>query len=111
MALLWTVPADAQNATAGKGLAQQRCQICHSFTWDAPAGIGPNLVGVFGRKAGAAKFPYSPAMANASIVWTAPALDKYLAGPTKAVPGTRMVLAVPDARQRADIIAYLRTLK
>jgi cytochrome c len=54
-------------------------------------------------------FEYSAAMKNAHIVWNAQTLDRFLANPLKTVPGTSMTCdGVPDASERADLIAYLR---
>jgi cytochrome c len=72
--------------------------------------MGPHLQGLFGRKAGTiegAHF-YSDALKESGIVWDEATLDSYLAAPTKAVPGTTMMIGVPDAQQRADLIAYLK---
>ena len=98
------------NAARGKTLFQQRCAACHSV---APNGrsVGPNLVGVVGRKAAAAQFNYSPAMKKSGLVWDSATLDKYLATPTKTVPGTRMVIGTPAAPDRAAIIAYLNGVR
>ena len=53
-------------------------------------------------------FPYSDAMKRSGIVWNAQTLDRFLADPTGVVPGTAMGYAgVKDARERADLIAYL----
>ena len=71
--------------------------------------VGPSLHGVFGRKAGElADFRYSPAMKRSGITWTPQTLDTFIADPQKAVPGNRMPFAgMPDAADRADLIAYL----
>jgi cytochrome c len=70
------------------------------------------LRGVVGRKAAAVtSFNYSTAMKQSNITWTQANLDRYLAAPTKIVPGTRMVIAVSDATQRAAIIKYLSQTK
>jgi cytochrome c len=100
----------AQDATAGKAAFAQ-CSSCHSI--DGTNGTGPTLNGVFGRKAGSvADFRYSRAMKNASFEWTAQLLDAYLADPQKAVPGNVMPFSgVADAQQRADLVAYLNTLR
>jgi cytochrome c len=112
LVLLASASVQAQTATsAGQQAFKQRCQVCHSVTAGAPAAAGPNLAGVFGRKAGSTSFRYSAAMAKAPMVWNKATLDKYLAAPTKAVPGTRMVIAVSDAKQRAAIIDYLAKAK
>jgi cytochrome c len=101
----------APPAANGETLFRQRCQVCHSVVPAKPAGVGPNLRGVVGRKAAAATFNYSTAMKQSKITWTQANLDRYLAAPTKTVPGTRMVTAVNDAAQRAAIIKYLSQTK
>jgi cytochrome c len=101
----------APPAANGETLFRQRCQVCHSVDVTKPAGVGPNLRGVVGRKAATATFNYSAAMKQSNITWTQANLDRYLAAPTKIVPGTRMVIAVSDATQRAAIIKYLSQTK
>ena len=108
--LLVLASAHAQDAAAG-GMAFQQCAECHS-----PAdsdGNGPGLKGVVGRRAGGkAGFIYSPAMAKATVTWDAATLDKFLADPRAVVPGTSMAYGGDDdAKDRADLIAYLKTLK
>lgn len=101
--------APAGNAAKGKALFST-CAGCHDLTTTAK--IGPPLKGVVGRKAGSvAGFSYSPAMQKAGVAWTPEKLDQYLAGPTAMVPGSRMGIRITDAQKRADIIAYLRTLR
>ena len=100
----------AQDAAAG-GMAFQQCAECHSpGTSD---GAGPGLKGVFGRRAGTkAGFAYSDAMARSARVWDDALLDAFLADPRKAVPGTTMDWPGDgDAKERADLVAYLKTLK
>jgi cytochrome c len=107
------VPAYAAgDATAGKTVFA-RCAICHTTNKNGPNGIGPNLFGVVGRKAGtAANFNYSAAMKGSGITWTADKLDAYLTHPAQVVPGNRMAFAgIANQQQRADVIAYLATLK
>ena len=101
----------APPAPNGATLFKQRCSVCHSVKAGGPSALGPNLSGVSGRKAGSAKFAYTPALKAAKINWTAENLDKYVAGPTKFVPGTRMVISVTDPAQRAAIVAYLGTMR
>ncbi len=95
----------------GAQLFKARCSICHTAIAGAPSTMGPNLSKVVGRTSGTSSFNYSPALKNAKLVWTKATLDKYLAGPAKLVPGTRMAIAVSDAAQRAAIISYLATAK
>ena len=102
--------AHAQDTAAG-GMAFQQCAECHSpGTAD---GAGPGLKGVFGRRAAAKDgFAFSPALAASKIVWDNKALDAFLANPQKAVPGTSMAYGGDtDAKERADLIAYLKSLK
>jgi cytochrome c len=102
----------AGNASTGDALFN-RCVICHSNTKGAPNRMGPNLFGVVGRKAGTyAGFSYSAAMRHAGFVWTPQKLDAYLKSPPTVVPGNNMPFAgISDAAQRADLVAYLATLK
>lgn len=96
----------------GEALYRQRCQMCHSVVEEAKSsGVGPNLRGVVGRMAGTATFNYSNAMKQSKITWVPANLNRFLAAPTKLVPGTRMVVAVTDAAQRAAIIKYLSQSK
>lgn len=84
-----------------------RCAACHSLTYDR---TGPRHCGLFGRHAGSVPgFAYSAAMKRSDIVWSAKTLDRFLADPAKAVPGTSMTYAgVPDRGERAALIAYLK---
>jgi cytochrome c len=102
--------AASQDVDAGKQVYAQ-CSACHSI--DGSNGVGPNLNGVIGRKAGSvAGFRYSRAMKGASIVWDDKTLDAYIADPQKVIPGNVMPFAgIADAKQRADVVAYLQALK
>ena len=106
------LPAMAQAQPApGASLFASKCQICHSVAAKgAPALLAPNLRGLVGRRAASGAFPsYSTALKKSGLTWLKDTLDTFLAAPGKLVPGTRMVIAVPDAKQRADIIAWLAT--
>ena len=97
------------DATRGKALFNVRCGFCHTVT--DQNGAGPHLSGVFGRKAGTVEgFGYSKALPASGIVWNEQTLDNYLADPSKAVPDTSMQVRIPNAQDRADIIAYLKTV-
>ena len=109
--VLLAVPgAHAQDAAAG-GMAFQQCAECHSP--GSTDGVGPGLKGVVGRRAGSKEgFIYSPAMKKAAIVWDDATLAAYLADPRAVVPGTTMAYAGDDdAKERADLVAFLKTLK
>jgi cytochrome c len=83
-----------------------RCAACHALSYDR---VGPRHCGLLGRKAGSVpSFDYSAALKKSGIVWTAKTLDRFIADPPKAVPGTTMTYAgVKDPNERADLIAYL----
>ena len=110
LCLAGTARADG-DAAAGKRVFAQ-CAICHS---PAPGRnmVGPSLFGVFGRtSASVPNFSYSAAMKNANKTWDAAALDIYLTDPKALVPGTKMIFpGLKSADDRANIIAYLATLK
>jgi cytochrome c len=112
LAVSFAGPAPAANIANGKALFS-RCAACHTADKGGPNGLGPNLYGVIGRKAGSKKdFSYSAAMRNSGIVWSNQKVDAYIAHPADVVPGNRMAFAgLPDAKQRADLIAWLDTLK
>jgi cytochrome c len=98
----------AADMNRGRDLWEAKCTGCHSL--DANR-VGPLHRGVFGRKAGTAPgFAYSAAVRNAGFVWDEARLDQWLAGPAKLLPGSRMGFAVADPADRADIIAYLKSL-
>ncbi len=100
--------ASAQTAPNGEILYKQRCAACHAIAPGAKSVLAPSLRGVVGRNAAATPaFNYSPALKGSKLVWTRPNLEKFIAAPTKLVPGTRMVMAVPDAKQRGAILNYI----
>ena len=107
MVLVVTGSAWAESAAVRGRQIYERCQGCHSIDRDR---AGPRHRGLFGRRAGTVPgFKYSDAMRRSGIVWTAATLDRFLAAPTKAVPGTTMGFdGVKDPRERADLIAYLK---
>jgi cytochrome c len=98
----------AAESDAGRGemLYEQRCGACHGLNVDR---VGPHHRGVFGRWSGSVEgYDYSPALRRARVVWNSETLAAWLANPEKLIPGQRMGYSVPDALDRADIIAYLR---
>jgi cytochrome c len=96
------------DAARGKTLFS-RCSTCHTITNQNK--VGPSLAGVVGRKAGTVEGArYSKALPASGIVWDDQTLDSFLADPAKAVPGTSMMVKLPNAQDRADIIAYLKTI-
>jgi cytochrome c len=98
--------AQAGDAKAGEAI-YSRCLACNTLAYDR---TGPRHCGLFGRRAGSVRdFAYSDAMKRSSIVWNEKSLDRFLANPLTAVPGTAMGYAgVADPKERADLIAYLK---
>ena len=103
-------PGHAQDAEHGKTIFKT-CAACHAT--DHANRVGPGLAEIIGRKAGMVPgFSYSDAMKKSGIVWDAKILDAYLESPQKVVPGNRMPYAgLKDPTNRADLVAYLATLK
>jgi cytochrome c len=100
----------APNAADGQAIFKQRCAVCHATEPGQPATMGPNLAGVVGRGAAATEFRYSAALKASGLSWTRESLDTYLAAPQKLVPGTRMVVGVPEVTQRTSVVDYLASI-
>ena len=103
--------ADA-DPDSGQRVFKGQCGTCHA----AVAGrnlTGPSLAGLIGRKAGDVPgFHYSEANGAAGFTWDAARLDTYLADPKAVIPGTSMMYnGLKNDEKRADLIAYLETLK
>jgi len=118
IALLATPAAYADgikgNAANGKKLFMGNiCPTCHSVKKKDDLKIGPNLVGVVGRKAGTSLSLMGPTenLTKYGVIWSAETLDEFLANPNAKVPGTPMMGILTDPQERADVIAYLVTLK
>jgi glucose/arabinose dehydrogenase/cytochrome c2 len=106
------VPALGADATAGKTLFRQQCSICHTAEpGDNGGAQGPSLVGVYGRPAaGGAGFSYTGALRAAHLTWDAATLKRFLASPTTVVPGSAMVVSVPNESDRDNLVAYFENL-
>lgn len=106
------LPAAAQDADAGQRVFNQ-CRACHTVEQGGRNGVGPNLYGIFGRRAATIEgFRYSAAMrakAEEGLVWQEATLRPYLEAPRNVVPGGSMTFAgLRNAQQMNDLIAYLR---
>ena len=106
------LPAAAQSGDASRGqrVFNQQCRACHTLDKGGAQTAGPNLHGLFGRKAGTAEgYAFSDAMKASGIVWDETTLAEYNRDPKGKVPGTKMVFnGVKQAPQLADIVAYLQ---
>jgi cytochrome c len=102
-------PAPAGDAARGAAVFGQ-CAACHAVEPGRHL-TGPSLAGVWGRKAGTTEgfTRYSDALKQSGLVWDDKTLDAWLRDPQRIVPGTSMTFpGLPNARQRADVIAYLK---
>lgn len=98
------------DAAKGRTLFNQ-CRACHSDV-AGTNGIGPSLHGVIGRAAGSvAGYAYSPANKASHRTWDRETIFTYLESPMRAIPGTKMTFLMANPQQRADVIAYLETLR
>jgi glucose/arabinose dehydrogenase/cytochrome c2 len=106
----------AGDATKGKAFFEINCAVCHSPVL-GPENLvlmkqGPSLVGVVGRPAGSLPhFNYTKAIRETGLTWDTASLYRFLENPMEVVVGTTMPIPVADPRNRADVIAYLATLK
>ncbi len=99
----------AGDVERGKALFDRKCTGCHSLDSNRE---GPRLRDVYGRKAGTVSgFSYSDALRNSGVVWDAINLERWIRDSDAMLPQSAMGFAVPKTQDRADIVAYLRTLK
>ncbi len=97
------------DAVRGARAYQTHCSECHTVDKDD---TGPRHGGVLGRRAGSLPgFAYSPALKASTVTWDAALLDRWITNPDLVVPGQAMDFKLGDAAARADIVAYLITLK
>ncbi len=115
LALLGAAPAaQAQMAVPaaappdGATLFKRQCGTCHSLV-PGEARQGPNLAGVYGRKAGSVPgFKYSAGFADADFAWDEAHLDPYLANPQSVIPGGVMGYRQAKPEVRRAVIGFLK---
>jgi cytochrome c len=108
------VPAYLGTADVANGEKQfkRRCRACHTNTKDGPNKTGPNLWNIVGREQGAKEgFRYSTGVKALDGHWGFEELNRFLTRPADYVANTRMAFpGLRKASERADLIAYLRSL-
>ena len=103
-------PAHAEGDAANGEKVYRRCMACHVLD-EATNRLGPHLGDVYGRPAGSVDgYTYSKGFADVDFVWDETTLDPWLADPKAVIPGTKMVLKLAKPEDRADVIAYLKSL-
>lgn len=102
----------AQSVEAGEKVFRQRCMTCHGLGAMADYSPGPAIAGIAGRPiASLSNYDYTAGLKTVRGTWSAKALDAFLKHPEAFAPGTSMALALPDDKERRDLIAYLQTLR
>ena len=117
-AVILSVTSTSRAQTAGDPAAGERifasqCRACHQIGETARNLVGPQLNGLFGRRAGTvAGFNYSPAYKTPAVaekIWAEDNFSTYIQDPRTVTPGTRMVfVGLRDGTQIANLTAYLR---
>lgn len=96
------------DAARGQSVFERKCTGCHAIDANRE---GPSLRGVYGRKAGTAPgFQYSKELKNSGLMWDEESLEHWLTDTDAFVPNSAMGFSVPKAQDRADLIAFLKTL-
>ena len=99
--------AQSETPDGGK-LFTRQCGTCHSLA-AGEVRQGPNLAGVYGRKAGTVpEFKYSPGFADANWAWDEEHLDAYLTNPQAVIKGGVMGYRQAKPEIRGAIVAYLK---
>ena len=106
------LPAAAQDAEAGQRVFNQ-CRACHSINEGGRNGVGPNLHGIIGRKAGSSEgFRYSASLrekAEGGLTWDEDTLRAYIANPKAVIPaGSMSYPGLRNEQQLNDLLAYLK---
>lgn len=100
---------DAAAVLRGQAVYQTQCADCHN---PIDHRIGPRHWGVLGRKAGSEPgYVYSNVLKRSTVIWSRETLLLWLTNPEKLIPGQVMDFSLNDAGQRADMVAYLATLR
>jgi len=107
---LFMVTARAADIHHGEELFMQHCAACHTVLENVTDKSGPNLFGVFGRKAGTEDFGggASEEIKASGVTWGMTTLQEFLESPARMIRGTKMVFrGLADAEARLDLVCYL----
>lgn len=112
IAATFITSAQAEDVAAGKKVFK-KCAACH-FVDKEKNKIGPHLIGIVDRPAGAVEgYKYSKALQAKSeegLVWTVESIMEYLTKPSAMIKGTKMSFAgLKKEKDIADVIAYLKS--
>lgn len=110
---------DAFAALVDKGDASKgavtfkKCSACHSNDNGGANKIGPNLWNVFEKDIASHEgYKYSAALVGLEGNWTLDHLNGWLHNPREYAKGNRMgFVGIKDDIERANVIAYLKTLR
>lgn len=108
-----TLPVySAGDADNGAIIYEEACGQCHELNPGSNK-KGPQLMNIYGAPAAKlADYDYGAAISSSGWIWDAKTIDLYIADAQKAMPESKMLAdPMPDASERADIIAYLSTLR
>ena len=110
----WMTAGEALAADAAKGekIAKSKCGVCHTVNQGGKIKLGPNLFGILGKRAGSDPvFKYSTALKASKLVWDEVTFAEFITKPRRVIRGTKMSFGgLKKASQRADVLAYFRTL-
>ena len=110
--LMASAPCTAADDDPGRAQFVRSCGACHTAERGGAHFSGPNLFGIFGRRAGTAEgFGYSNTLAKADWKWDERALDRWLADSRKGHPMAEMAYRQPDPEKRALVIRYLEKMR
>lgn len=97
----------------GRKVAEKHCIVCHTFEKDGKVIFGPNLWNMAGKPAASIDgYKYSDALKNSGLTWTDKNLLGFLSDPEQFLPGTTARFpGLTSAQEKADVIAYMKSLK